>query len=76
MDCLYRTPAGWVLVDFKTDELRSPQAHAEKVKKYLPQLIRYRQAAEKMLGTAPRALMCFLNVQHRVEVNELNDQVL
>jgi ATP-dependent exoDNAse (exonuclease V) beta subunit len=71
MDCLYRTPQGWVLVDFKTDELRSPQAVDAAVEKYRPQLLRYRQAAEQLLGQAPRTRMCFLKVGKQVEVREV-----
>jgi len=71
MDCLYRTPSGWTLVDFKTDELRSQQAIDEAVKEYTPQLMRYRRAAEQMLGVAPQAQMCFLNALNRVQVVSL-----
>jgi ATP-dependent helicase/nuclease subunit A len=71
MDCLYRTPQGWVLVDFKTDELRSPQAVEAALEEYRPQLLRYRQAAERLLGEAPQTRMCFLNVGKEVEVRDV-----
>ena len=71
MDCLYRTPSGWVLVDFKTDELRSPAALEAAVEKYTAQLVRYRQAAKALLGQTPRSLMCFLNADRAVEVREV-----
>jgi len=71
MDCLYHTPAGWVLVDFKTDELRSPAALEAAVEMYTAQLVRYRQAAEAILGQNPRALMVFLNANRTIEVREI-----
>ena len=71
MDCLYRTPSGWVLVDFKTDELRSPAALDAAVDRYTAQLVRYRQAAAALLGQTPRSIMCFLNANRAVEVREV-----
>lgn len=71
MDCLYRTVVGWVLVDFKTDELRSQAAIEEAVNMYSSQLVRYRQAATALLGKKPLSLMCFLNANRAVEVREV-----
>ena len=68
MDCLYRTQAGWMLVDFKTDELRNLQALAAAQEIYRPQMLRYRQAVEEWMGIVPRTLMCFLNVERTVKV--------
>lgn len=71
MDCLYRTSSGWVLGDFKTDELRSPAALDAAVNMYTAQLVRYRQAAAALLGQTPRSIMCFLNANRAVEVREV-----
>ncbi|MHB1119924.1 MAG: 3'-5' exonuclease, partial [Bellilinea sp.] len=71
MDCLYRTSAGWVLVDFKTDELRSQAELEAAVNIYSPQLLRYRQASIALLGKKPLSLMCFLNANRAVEVREV-----
>jgi ATP-dependent helicase/nuclease subunit A len=71
IDCLYRTEAGWVLVDFKTDELRSPQAVEAAAEMYRPQLLRYRRAIEQLLGIVPRTLMCFLNIERSIEIIEI-----
>jgi ATP-dependent exoDNAse (exonuclease V) beta subunit len=71
MDCLYRTQAGWTLVDFKTDELRNRQALAAAQEMYTPQILRYRQAVEQWLGIVPKTLMCFLNVERTIEVVEV-----
>ena len=72
MDCLYRTQAGWTLVDFKTDELRNRQALTAAQEMYTPQIMRYRQAVEQWLGIAPKTLLCFLNVEKTIEVIEVN----
>jgi ATP-dependent exoDNAse (exonuclease V) beta subunit len=71
IDCLYRTLAGWVLVDFKTDELHSPTALDAAVEKYRGQLQRYQQAAEKLIGRPPRSLMCFLNFERGIETRDI-----
>ena len=71
MDCLYRTSSGWALVDFKTDELRSPAALDAAVNKYTAQLLHYRQATIALIGQVPRSLMCFLNANRAVEVREV-----
>ena len=70
MDCLYRAPGGWVLVDFKTDRLRDQAGLEEKAAEYLGQLLRYRQAASRLLSAAPRAMMCFLNVERSIVIRE------
>jgi ATP-dependent helicase/nuclease subunit A len=71
IDCLYRTPNGWVLVDYKTDELRSQPVLDAAVEEYRNQLKRYQQAAEKMIGTSPRSLMCFLNFERGIVTIEI-----
>jgi ATP-dependent exoDNAse (exonuclease V) beta subunit len=71
IDCLYRTPSGWLLVDFKTDELRDPPALDAAVINYRPQLERYRQAVENLIGEAPRSLMCFLNFERGIVIKEI-----
>ncbi|MBI9051784.1 MAG: UvrD-helicase domain-containing protein [Anaerolineaceae bacterium] len=76
MDCLYRTAAGWVLIDFKTDELRSQAAIEEAVNMYSPQLLHYRQAATALLGKKPLLLMCFLNANQAVAVLEIDPNKL
>lgn len=71
IDCLYRTQAGWTLVDFKTDELRNRQALTAAQEMYRPQILRYRQAVNEWMGTAPKTLLCFLNVDKAIEVVEV-----
>jgi len=71
MDCFFRTPEGWILVDFKTDELKNRQALLAAQEIYTPQILRYRQAVEKWLGIVPKTLLCFLNVERTIEIVEV-----
>jgi len=71
MDCFFRTQEGWILVDFKTDELKNRQALLAAQEMYTPQILRYRQAVEKWLGIVPKTLLCFLNVERTIEIVEV-----
>lgn len=71
MDCLYRTQVCWMLVDFKTDELRNRQALATAREMYRPQILRYRQAVKQWLGITPKTMLCFLNIEKTIEVVEV-----
>ena len=45
VDCLFATPEGYVIVDFKTDRVR-PGTEQERAERYRPQLDAYRRAVE------------------------------
>ena len=64
IDLLYRTEAGWVIADFKTDDVRSETEMWETIKrgKYNEQVARYADAVTTQLGQRPRALLVFLQV--------------
>jgi ATP-dependent exoDNAse (exonuclease V) beta subunit len=64
IDLLYRTEAGWVLADFKTDELRS-EAEVEDIIQhhgYDRQVQRYAAAVVAQLAVRPKMLLVFLQV--------------
>jgi ATP-dependent exoDNAse (exonuclease V) beta subunit len=63
IDLLYRTAAGWFVVDFKTDELKSEAGLDAAVIQYRRQMERYTQAVRILLGVTPTAQICFLNYQ-------------
>ncbi|MEK7275720.1 MAG: 3'-5' exonuclease [Chloroflexota bacterium] len=68
IDVLYRSPSGWTIADFKTDEARD-EAQARAIireKEYDAQLSRYAEAAAAQLGERPRTLLVFLNVGSEV----------
>jgi ATP-dependent exoDNAse (exonuclease V) beta subunit len=64
IDLLYRREAGWVIVDFKTDEIRSETEMWDTIKRngYDKQARRYTAAVRNQLGIRPRALLVFLQV--------------
>jgi ATP-dependent exoDNAse (exonuclease V) beta subunit len=70
IDCLYKTQTGWVLVDFKTDELRDQQVLETAVEKYRLQMITYDHAGKSLTGETPQLLLCFLN--YRMKVNPIS----
>jgi len=61
IDLLYRTPAGWQIIDFKTDAIHSDQQRISLISEYQKQLIRYRNAITKLLNAIPHANICFLD---------------
>jgi ATP-dependent exoDNAse (exonuclease V) beta subunit len=64
IDLLYRTEAGWVITDFKTDELRSEAEVADTIQRhgYDWQVQRYAKAVAAQLGAHPKLLLVFLQV--------------
>ncbi len=76
IDLLYRTRSPrkrdgvWTIVEFKSDEVRGP-ADFERLlqeRDYVSQTRRYAEAAERLLGTRPRSLLCMLDYGGRTEV--------
>jgi ATP-dependent helicase/nuclease subunit A len=63
IDLLYRRDGVWTIVEFKTDEVRGRAAFERLLqeKDYVPQARRYAAAAEQLLGTRPRCLLCMLD---------------
>ena len=62
IDLLCRTEAGWVIADFKTDELRSEAELQAAIQRegYDQQIRRYAQVAATQLGVLPKLLLVFL----------------
>jgi ATP-dependent helicase/nuclease subunit A len=50
IDLLFEEADGWVVVDWKTDRLPTPGAHAERETLYAPQLASYARALVAVLG--------------------------
>jgi ATP-dependent exoDNAse (exonuclease V) beta subunit len=48
------------IIDFKTDDVSSPEAEAKKVEGYKPQLLLYRTAVSRLTGLAESAISCTL----------------
>lgn len=73
IDLLYCTKAGWFLVDFKTDELRS-EGEARVVIQtdgYDRQVKRYAQSIASNLGFQAKTKLVFLNVNNNLSIFDL-----
>jgi ATP-dependent exoDNAse (exonuclease V) beta subunit len=68
IDCFYRTSSGWVLIDFKTDELRGQAAIDTAVGIYTPQLLRYENIGKKLINKKPNSQICFLNTDRGIQI--------
>ena len=70
IDALFRERNHWVLVEFKTDEIRDQKGfdwiweHED----YQDQVANYLRAAKKILGEQPEPVLCFLNYEKRVHL--------
>jgi ATP-dependent helicase/nuclease subunit A len=73
IDLLYRTPAGWVIVDFKIDEVRSDEeARATILREgYDHQVARYAGAVATLLGVQAKTRLVFLNVNNSLAVFDI-----
>ncbi|MDP1544772.1 MAG: PD-(D/E)XK nuclease family protein, partial [Anaerolineales bacterium] len=73
MDLLYRTDAGWFIIDFKTDEVRSDAEAQSTISQngYDRQVARYAQAIENQLKVKAKTRLVFLNVNNHLEIFDL-----
>jgi len=64
IDLLYRTPEGWFIIDFKTDEVRSDEEARSIIsrERYDLQVARYAEAIATQLGFQAKTRLIFLNV--------------
>lgn len=63
IDMLYQDDAGWHILDFKTDEIRSPEDLEKALEKYRPQIGRYKLAAENLLSVPVDAYLVMLDLE-------------
>ncbi len=70
IDCLYRRAGAWMIIDFKTDQLRSTDAMRARIiaQGYHEQVSGYAAAVEALRGERPSTRLCFLDVGGAVEV--------
>ncbi len=73
IDLLYRSDAGWFLVDFKTDEVRSDEDARIVIQRegYDRQVARYAEAAASGLGVRAKMRLVFLNVNSKLSIYDL-----
>ena len=75
IDALYRRCGTWTVVEYKTDELRGEtrlrqvlHGNGDGEHGYLHQVRRYAEAAEALLGTRPRVILCMLDYARGVRL--------
>ena len=73
IDLLYRTEAGWFIIDFKTDEVRSDEEARAVIRAndYDQQLARYVRAVTGQLETQVQARLVFLNLDKNLAIFDL-----
>ncbi|MEW5941402.1 MAG: PD-(D/E)XK nuclease-like domain-containing protein, partial [Chloroflexota bacterium] len=72
MDLLYRTEAGWFIIDFKSDEVRSDAEAQSAISQngYDRQVARYAEAISNQLNVKAKTRLVFLNVNGEVKIYE------
>lgn len=69
IDCLVEEPESLVLLDYKTDHVRSADSLAERTRGYSTQVRLYARAAEALFGRpVRRALLVYLRQRQVIEV--------
>ena len=68
IDALFREEGGWILVEFKTDEIRPGREIDWGSVDYLQQVGDYLNAAERLLKQRPDPILCFLDYGGRVKL--------
>lgn len=73
MDLLYRTEAGWFIIDFKTDEVRSNTEAQSAISQngYDRQVARYAEAISNQFNVKAKTRLVFLNVNNHLEMFDL-----
>jgi ATP-dependent exoDNAse (exonuclease V) beta subunit len=66
IDLVYRTGDLWHIVDFKTDFIDNEDRKNALVEEYTPQLRRYQQVVEEMLGVNADSRICFLDDKGKI----------
>ena len=75
IDLLYRTPSGWCIIDFKTDEVRSDAEAQSAISQngYNHQVARYAEAIENQLKVKAKTRLVFLNVKNNLSIFDLEE---
>jgi ATP-dependent helicase/nuclease subunit A len=76
IDLLYRTEAGWFIIDFKTDEVRSNEEAQVVIREneYDKQLARYARAFTGQVQARAKARLVFLNVDKNLAIFDLQEK--
>ena len=72
VDLLYHDGGGWEIIDFKTDLIFTVGRREDLIRKYTPQVQRYRRAVKQLLGVEAKASICFLDDHGQVTLVEVD----
>jgi ATP-dependent exoDNAse (exonuclease V) beta subunit len=77
IDLLYRFNDDWIIIDFKTDDVRSESEARETIRReqYDVQVARYAQAVATQLNVQPKTRLVFLNVNGDMKVFDADSNV-
>jgi ATP-dependent exoDNAse (exonuclease V) beta subunit len=72
IDLLYRTDNDWIIIDFKTDEVRTDDEARETIRRagYDVQVARYARAIGDQLKVQVKTRLVFLNVNGEIKIYE------
>lgn len=71
IDLVYRSGDSWQIVDFKTDYIENTKRLDVLIEEYAPQLRRYQQVVEELLGINAEARICFLDDHERLSITKI-----
>jgi hypothetical protein len=68
IDLMYLSPAGWQILDFKTDSIRSTEEGVVLINRYSGQMKRYASAVETLMGQKVQTRICFLDYLSKLDL--------
>ncbi len=71
IDLMYLSPAGWQILDFKTDAIRSTEDGVDLIRRYSNQMRKYASAVETLMEEKVQTRICFLDDHGSVELVEV-----
>ncbi len=75
IDCFFEEEGQWVIVDYKTDYVDSPERVNELVKLYQKQMNLYSEALEQITGKPVRErILYFLSINQAIKIQHKGDQ--
>jgi ATP-dependent exoDNAse (exonuclease V) beta subunit len=75
IDLLYRDASGWQILDFKTDPILTLSQKNWLVQAYAPQVRRYAQVLETILGQPVSARICFVDDNQSVSLEGITTTI-
>ncbi|MBN1266947.1 MAG: UvrD-helicase domain-containing protein [Anaerolineales bacterium] len=71
IDMLYKKEDRWIVVDYKTENLKSEEDIQKAVQEYSAQMERYRRAVRLLLNAEPAVQICFLDAMESIHVESV-----